>query len=68
LIVGNIRFDYATKPVQCHGYRWFARAFEKPNIEIECDPNVISLVESLIHSKLPPPATANAVPPNTRAQ
>jgi hypothetical protein len=54
-IIGNIRFDYASNPVQRHSYRWFARAFEKPHIEIECEPNVISRVESLIHSKLPPP-------------
>ena len=67
-IIGNIRFDYASNPVQCNGYPWFARAFEKPHIEIECDPNVLSRVESLIRSKLPPPATANAVPPNTNAQ
>ena len=67
-IIGNTRIDYASKPVQCNGYPWFARAFEKPHIEIECDPNVISRVESLIRSKLPPQATANAVPPNTSAQ
>jgi hypothetical protein len=67
-IIGNIRFDYAANPVQCNGYPWFARAFEKPHIEIECDPNVISRVESLIRSKLPPQATANAAPPNTSAQ
>jgi len=51
-ILGNIRFDYASKPVRCEGYSWFARAFEKPHIEIECDPNVINRVESLIRSQL----------------
>ena len=51
-ILGNIRFDYASKPIQCNGYSWFARAFEKPHIEIECDPNVINRVESLIRSQL----------------
>ncbi|MGA9144589.1 MAG: hypothetical protein WB007_12610 [Candidatus Acidiferrales bacterium] len=55
-IIGNIRLDYASNPVQCNGYPWFARAFEKPHIEIECDPNVLNRVESLILSKLPPPA------------
>jgi hypothetical protein len=54
-IIGNVRFDYASNPVQCNGYPWFARAFEKPHIEIECDPNVLSRVESLIRSNLPPP-------------
>jgi len=51
-ILGNVRFDYASKPVRCNGYSWFARAFEKPHIEIECDPNVINRVESLIRSQL----------------
>jgi hypothetical protein len=53
-IVENLRFDYAANPVRCEGYPWFARAFEKPHIEIECDPNVLNRVESLIRSKLPP--------------
>jgi len=51
-ILGNIRFDYASKPIQCNGYSWFAKTFEKPHIEIECDPNVINRVESLIRSQL----------------
>ena len=54
-ILGNIRFDYASKPVQCNGYSWLARTFEKPHIEIECDPNVINRVESLIRSQLSTP-------------
>jgi hypothetical protein len=60
-IIGNIRLDYASKPVQCNGYSWLARTFEKPHIEIECDPNVINRVESLIRSKLSaPPLSASA--------
>lgn len=60
-IIGNIRFDYASKPIDCSGYSWYARAFEKPHIEIECDPNVLSRVESLIRSHLPSsPQTASA--------
>jgi hypothetical protein len=60
-IIGNIRFDYASKPIECSGYSWYARAFEKPHIEIECDPNVLSRVESLIRSRLPsPPQSASA--------
>jgi hypothetical protein len=55
-IIGNLRFDYAANPVRCDGYPWFARMFEKPHIEIECDPNVLNRVESLIRSKLPSPA------------
>jgi len=59
-IVENVRFDYAANPVRCDGYPWFARAFEGPHIEIECDPNVLNRVESLIRSKLPSPAPSGA--------
>jgi hypothetical protein len=52
-ILGNFRFDYDANPVRCAGYPWFARVFENPHIEIECDPSVFSRVESLIRSKLP---------------
>jgi hypothetical protein len=55
-IVGNFKFDYAQHPVSCTGYPWFARAFEKSHIEIECDPAVAGAVEALIRAKLPPPA------------
>jgi len=52
-IIGNFQFDYRAHPVSCDGYPWFARVLEKPHIEIECDPNVQSRIESLIRSKLP---------------
>lgn len=54
-IIGNFQLDYDAHPVQCAGYPWFARLFERPHIEIECDPNVQDRVESLIRSKLPSP-------------
>jgi hypothetical protein len=60
-ILGNIRFDYASKPIQCNGYSWFAGAFEKPHIEIECDPDVINRVEELIRSRLPSPSRSPQV-------
>jgi hypothetical protein len=59
-IIGNIRFDYSSKPVECNGYSWLARVLEKPHIEIECDPDVLNRVESLIRSKLPPPPSSTA--------
>jgi hypothetical protein len=59
-ILDNLRFDYTTHPVSCDGYPWFARAFEKPHIEIECDPNVLNRVESLIRAKLPSPSPTGA--------
>jgi hypothetical protein len=52
-IVGNYRFDYSSHPVRCVGYPWFAIAFAYAHIEIECDPNVLNRLESLIGSKLP---------------
>lgn len=55
-ILGNFKFDYAQHPVTCAGYPWYARAFEKSHIEIECDPAVAGAIEALIRSKLPPPA------------
>ena len=51
-ILGNFRSDYDANPVRCNGYPWYARVFEKPHIEIECDPGVLNRVESLIRSKL----------------
>jgi len=51
-ILGNFRFDYNSHPVRCTGYPWYARAFEYSHLEIECDPNVLNRVESLIRSRL----------------
>jgi hypothetical protein len=52
-ILGNFQFDYATKPIRCAGYPWYAVALESSHIAIECDPTVIRDVETLIRSKLP---------------
>jgi hypothetical protein len=61
-IIGNFRFDYNSNPVHCAGYPWFAIAFEYSHIEIECDPNVLNRVETLIRSELPPPEPSRAAP------
>ena len=53
-LIESFRFDYEANPVQCVGYPWFARVFEKTHIEIECDPAVLNHIESLIRSQLPP--------------
>jgi hypothetical protein len=53
-ILGNFQLDYKTTPIDCAGYRWYARAFMKPHIEIEADPVVWRQVESLIRAKLRP--------------
>lgn len=55
-ILGNFRQDYAAKPIRCQSYPWWDRIFMKSHVEIECDPRVWKQVESLIRSKLPPPA------------
>jgi len=60
-IIGNYRFDYSSRSLQCPGYPWYAYGFEYYHIAIECDPGVLSQVESLIRSKLP------AQTPTTRA-
>src|SRR5580658_124082 len=52
-IVGNFQYDYAKNPVSCPNYPWFARLFENPHIEIECDPALLDHIEALIRSKLP---------------
>lgn len=52
-IVGNFRFDYKQHPISCEQYPWQDRIFMKTHMEIDCDPNVWSKVESLIRSKLP---------------
>jgi hypothetical protein len=57
-ILGNFKVDYTANKVDCEGYRWYARMFMKPHIEIESDPGVWRRVESLIRSKLPPLADA----------
>jgi hypothetical protein len=56
-IMGNYRFDYKTKPVNCYGdYPWWDRYLTKAHTEIECDPQVWNQVESLIRSSLSAPA------------
>jgi hypothetical protein len=51
-ILGNLRYDYKTKPFRCGQYPWWDRLIMKPHIQLECDPAVWSQVESLIRSNL----------------
>jgi len=51
-ILGNFRSDYKDKPLSCGQYPWYDRAFMKPHIQIECDPNVWNKVDSLIRTNL----------------
>jgi hypothetical protein len=61
-ILGNFKFDYSARPVECEGYPWYARIFEKAHIGIENDPRVLDQVEALIRSKLtvPPSVTPSS--------
>lgn len=54
-IIGNFKFDYTQHPVGCvdNHYPWYARAFEKPHVEIECDPAISDKMDALIRSALP---------------
>jgi hypothetical protein len=60
-ILGNFRFDYSQRPVDCYaGYPWWDRHIAKAHTEIECDPAVWNRVEALIRAKLPPTVSATA--------
>ena len=61
-IIGNFRSDYKAHPVRCDQYPWFSRVFMKTHIEIECDPDVWSQIDSLIRSNLPAPAGNGSSP------
>ena len=51
-ILGNYRYTYAEKPLECVDYPWWDRLFVKPHTEIECDPEVWKRVEELIKERL----------------
>lgn len=52
-ILGNFRYEYKTKSVNCEKYPWWDRVFTKYHTEIECDPEVWGRVETMIRAKLP---------------
>ncbi len=51
-ILGNFSSSYRRNPVSCADYPWYARAFMKPHIEIENDPEVWDKIEALIVTKV----------------
>jgi pimeloyl-ACP methyl ester carboxylesterase len=61
-ILGNFRSGYKGKPFSCGRYPWYDRIFMKPHIQIECDPEVWSQVESLIRANLT--SEASVLPAN----
>jgi len=50
-VLGNYESSYKDNQVSCAGYRWYARAFMKPHIEIENDAAVWDRIEALIVAK-----------------
>jgi hypothetical protein len=64
-ILGNFRYEYKTKPIQCDSYPWYDILFTKPHTEIECDPQVWNRVEALIRAKLAA-VEENALPQGQR--
>lgn len=52
-ILGNFRYVYKAKSLNCGQYPWYDRLFTKYHTEIECDPEVWNRVETLIRAKLP---------------
>ena len=63
-IIGNLRFTYVDKPINCDNYPWLARTFNKPHHEIENDPAVWNQIASLIDSKISRSPEANNRPAN----
>lgn len=63
-IIGNLRFTYIEKPINCDNYPWFARTFNKPHHEVENDPMVWSRIASLIDSQVAPSGSVDSVSGN----
>jgi pimeloyl-ACP methyl ester carboxylesterase len=53
-ILGNYRFDYRQKPVQCKGTSWFDRTFTPSHMQSQCDPHLWTQVEGLVRQRLQP--------------
>lgn len=51
-ILGNYRYGYTEKSLDCADYPWWDRMFVKAHTEIECDPEVWGRVEGLIRERL----------------
>lgn len=54
-IIGNFQLTYEDHSINCDNYPWYARTFNKPHHEIENDPRVWNLAESLIESEVAGP-------------
>ena len=63
-IVGNFRFRYVDRPINCDNYPWLARTFNKPHHEVENDPGVWNQIISLIDSKIRRSSRVDDLPGN----
>lgn len=54
-ILGNFRWEYKQEPAECRDFSWHARFFTKPHIEIECDPQIWSQIETMIRHQIGAP-------------
>lgn len=62
-VLGNYESNYREHPVALDGYPWFARAFMRPHIEIENDPQLWKTIEELIVTQLAEPLPATRPKP-----
>ena len=62
-ILGNYRFDYQKKPVQCEGGSWFQRTFTPSHLQSQCDPLLWTQVEGLMLQRMEPQLGIVAVLP-----
>jgi pimeloyl-ACP methyl ester carboxylesterase len=51
-VMGDVQLEYRNKRVECRNYPWYDRLLFKDHIKIECDADVWSQVEALIHREL----------------
>ena len=55
-ILGNERWNYAGKTVNLAGAHWYQKLFRNAHVKMELDPEVWSIVETIILRELRPPA------------
>jgi hypothetical protein len=51
-IIGNLHMTYEGHRIDCANYPWYARTLNKPHHEIENDPRVWDLADTLIDSEV----------------
>ena len=51
-IIGNLQMTYQGHRINCANYPWYARTLNRPHHEIENDPRVWDLADSLIDSEV----------------